>query len=68
LTTDTARVVDEHALSTLGLADLGGVIDLCQTLISVLVLAATSVWGLVEHRIYQYDLARRGSQEQITMP
>jgi hypothetical protein len=42
LTTDTARVVGEYALSTVGLADLGGVIDLCQALISVLVLVAVT--------------------------
>ena len=68
LTTDTARVVGDHASSTVGLADLGGVIDWYQTLISLLVLAAaTIVWELGEHHIYQYELARRGSPEQINM-
>jgi hypothetical protein len=68
LTTDTARVIGEQSSSTAGLAELGGLIDQHQTLISVLVLvAATIIWELGEHRIYRYELARRGSREQINM-
>src|SRR4051812_8623405 len=68
LTVDTASVVGELSSSTAGLADLGGLIDRCQTLISAIVLvAATIVWELGEHRIYQYELARRGSREAINM-
>jgi hypothetical protein len=37
-------------------------------LISAIVLtAATIAWELGEHRIYQYELARRGSRERINM-
>jgi hypothetical protein len=68
LTADTARVVGEQSSSTAGLAQLGGLIDQHRTLISAIVLvAATIVWELGEHRIYQYELARRGSREQINM-
>jgi len=68
LTTDTVRVFGDLASSTVELAVLGGVIDRYQTLISLLVLAAaTIVWELGEYRIYQYELGRRGSQEQINM-
>jgi hypothetical protein len=68
LTADTARVVGEQSSSTAGLAELGRVIDQHQTLISAMVLlAATIMWELGEYRIYQYELARRGSREQINM-
>jgi len=68
LTTDTARVVGEQSSSTAQLAELGSLIDRCQTLISAIVLvAATIAWEMGEHRIYQYELARRGSREQINM-
>jgi hypothetical protein len=68
LTIDTARVVGEQSTSMAGLADLGGLIDRHQTLISAIVLAAATImWELGEHRIYQYELARRGSREQINM-
>jgi len=68
LTRDTARVVGEQSSSTAGLANLGDLIDRRQTLISAIVLAAaTIVWELGEHSIYQYELARRGSREQINM-
>ena len=68
LTVDTARVVGEQSSSTAELADLGGLIDQYQTLISAIVLATTTiVWELSEYRIYQYELARRGSREQINM-
>ena len=68
LTADTARVFGEQSSSTTGLADLGGLIDRYETLISAIVLTmATILWELGEHRIYQYELARRGSREQINM-
>jgi hypothetical protein len=68
LTADTARVVGEQSSSTAGLADLGDMIDQYKMLISAIVLvAATITWELGEYRIYQYELARRGSREQINM-
>ena len=68
LTADTARVVGEQSSSTAGLADLGAVIDQYKTPISAIVLtAATIAWEMSEHRIYTYELARRGSREQINM-
>jgi hypothetical protein len=68
LTRDTARVVGELSSTTAGLAELGGLIDRRQTLISAIVLvAATVVWELGEYQIYRHELARRGSMEQINM-
>ena len=68
LTVDTAGVFGEQSSSTAGLADLGDLTDRHKTLISAIVLvAATIVWELGEHRIYQYELARRGSREEINM-
>jgi hypothetical protein len=68
LTTDTARVLAEQSSSATGLADLGGLLGRHETLISAIVLAAATItWELGEHRIYRYELARRGSREQINM-
>jgi hypothetical protein len=68
LTRDTARVVGERSSVTAGLAELGGLIERRQTLISAVVLAAaTIVWELGEYQIYRHELARRGSMEQINM-
>ena len=68
LTRDTARVVGEQSSTTARFAGLGKLIERRQTLISAIVLAAaTAVWELGEHRIYQYELGRRGSREQINM-
>jgi hypothetical protein len=68
LTADTAQVLSQQASSTAGLADLGRLLDRHQTLLSAIVLvAATIVWELGEHRIYRYELARRGSPERINM-
>ena len=68
LTADTARVLGEQSSSAAGLADLGHLADRHKTLISAIVLvAATIMWELGEYRIYRYELARRGSREQINM-
>jgi len=68
LTADTTRVISEQSSSTDGLADLGRLLGRHPALISAIVLtAATIAWELGEHRIYQYELARRGSRERINM-
>jgi len=68
LVRDTACTVGDLSASTRFFGTYGKSIERNQTAISAIVLAlATLAWELGEHRIYQYELARRGSLERINM-
>lgn len=68
LVRDTARTIGELSASTRFLGAYGSQIERHQTGLSAIALAlATLAWELGEHRIYQYELAKRGSLERINM-
>jgi hypothetical protein len=68
LVRDTARTIGDLSASTRLLGAYGNRIERYQVAISASALIlATLAWELGEHRIYRYELARRGSLERINM-
>jgi len=68
LVRDTARTIGDLSASTRSLGAYGEQIERHQIAISAIALIlATLGWELGEHRIYQYELAQRGSLERINM-
>jgi hypothetical protein len=68
LVRDTARTIRDLSVPTRFLGGYGSQIERHQIAISAIALIlATLVWELGEHRIYQYELAQRGSLERINM-